>query len=189
MPLAVFAAALLAATAAPPAPPSPCALVDRDFVAATQKARIVATKESRGRSSVVDRRACYYQADPLASSVSLEWTADAAPGGARGRWREIFHGDAGESRKEREEAGERPKSPPAPVAGVGDEAFWVGNPASGAIYALAGSSFVRVSVGGPGKESEKRERAREIAARAVAAIRREGKTPDRTDSAPAPDLR
>jgi hypothetical protein len=72
------------------------------------------------------------------------------------------------------------------VAGVGEEAYWVGNPASGAIYALAGGSFVRVSVGGPGTEAEKRGRAREIAARAVAEIRRGAKA---AGGAPAHDLR
>jgi hypothetical protein len=186
MPMSTFAAVLLAAAAAPSPASAPCALVDRDFVAATQNTRIVATKESRAKGAAVDRRACYYQADPLSLSVSLEWTADAVPGGARHRWREIFHEDGGESRKEREEEGERPRTPPAPVAGVGEEADWVGNPASGAIYALAGGSFVRVSVGGPGTEAEKRGRAREIAARAVAEIRRGAKA---AGGAPAHDLR
>jgi len=192
MPLAAIAAALLAAAAALPAPGA-CALVDRDSVAAAQRTRIVGTRESGAKGPVVERRDCYYQADPLSLSVSLEWTSDSVHGGARKRWEEIFHG-AGEGgiRREREEGEERPKTPPTPVPGVGDEAFWIGNPASGALYALAGTSFVRVSAGGPGTGDEKRERARGIAVRAVAAIRA-GRTkenpPGRKDQASPRDLR
>ncbi|HET9795739.1 MAG TPA: hypothetical protein VFS34_14895 [Thermoanaerobaculia bacterium] len=190
MQLSVFAVVL--AAAAPPTAPGACSLVDRDVVAAAQGTRVVSTKESRAKGPRVDRRACYYQADPLARSVSLEWTSDSAPGGARARWQETFHGEGGRERgKERGEE-ERPKTPPAPVPGVGDEAFWVGNPASGALYALAGSSFVRVSVGGPGTPDEKRERARKIALRAVAAIpdaERGTKEPSRPDHASPHDLR
>lgn len=186
MPLPIVAAVLLAAS--PPPPAGACALVPPETVASAQGARVVSRKESRSRGSVVERRDCFYEADPFARSVSLEWIVDARPGGARERWNSVFH-ESGrdEEKREREEERERPKTPPAPVAGLGDEAFWAANPASGALYVLAGNSFVRVSVGGPGTSEAKRDRARVIAARAVASIR--GAAPEgkkKTDgSAPA----
>src|SRR4029077_415836 len=64
---------------------------------------------------------------------------------------------------------EREKSPPIPVAGVGDAAFWIGKRASGVLYALARGrhAYVRVSVGGAGSEEEKRAKAVELARRAL----------------------
>ena len=59
------------------------------------------------------------------------------------------------------------KPPPKPIAGLGDEAFWVGDPLSGALYVLKGEIFLRVSVGGPTDEAQKIKRARALASRAL----------------------
>jgi hypothetical protein len=182
MPVLLLAAALLAASS--PAS-GPCALVASEAVAATQGARVVSQKESRSKGALVERRGCFYEMDPFPRSVSLEWIGDSTAGGARRRWNAIFHDAAehGESREHEEET-ERPKTPPAAVAGVGDEAFWLANPASGALYVLAGDSFLRVSVGGPGSSDEKRDRARAIASRAVESIRAAKRTKEKARPSP-----
>ena len=52
-------------------------------------------------------------------------------------------------------------------ATFGDEAFWVGDPLSGALYVLKGDVFLRVSVGGPTDEAQKIKRARALASHAL----------------------
>ena len=158
-----FLAAALAAAA--PSAAGPCALVPPEAIASVQGAKFVSSKESRAKGASLDRRDCFYQTDPLVDSVSLEWIADAVAGAARARWNALFHGSGEE---DRDEEREHPKTPPAPVAGVGEEAFWVAQPHGGALYVLAGDrGFLRVSVGGAGTGDEKRDRTRRIAARAV----------------------
>jgi hypothetical protein len=55
----------------------------------------------------------------------------------------------GESDGEADEAGRRPQ----PISALGEEAYWVGNPISGALYVLQGELFLRISVGGIPNES------------------------------------
>jgi len=54
-----------------------------------------------------------------------------------------------ETDNETEEAAHKPRLIPA----LGEEAYWVGSPISGALYVLQGDLFLRISVGGIPKES------------------------------------
>jgi len=171
---------LAAVGSAPSSSGGPCALLARDSIAAVQGARVVSVKESGAKAAEVERRSCFFETDPFAKSVSLEWTKEIAPGAARRRWDRTFHAakedeedeksSRAESREKEEGEHERPAKPPEPVPGVGDEAFWVASPASGAFYAIAGSSSVRISVGGPGGATDKRERSKKLAREAVKAL-------------------
>jgi len=87
----------------------------------------------------------------------------------------VFHPSAEEEEEgEREQAAavskekEREKeSPPRPVEGVGDEAFWISNPASGALYVRKADAYIRISVGGAADEAVKLRRATELARKAL----------------------
>ncbi len=52
---------------------------------------------------------------------------------------------------------------PRPVPALGEEAFWVGNPVSGALYVLQGNLFLRISVGGVPKESTRIAKSKSLA--------------------------
>lgn len=193
--LGILTASLLAAASSAP---GPCALVPPDTIASVQGAKFVSSKESRTKGAAVDRRDCFYQTDPFVDSVSLEWVADATAGEARRRWDALFHGGGDEESRgrDREEEHEHPKAKPEPVAGFGDEAFWIAQPHGGALYVLGGDrGFLRVSVGGPASTDEKRERSRRIALRALeslgipAAKGSSGKKAPAPNPAPRPDLR
>ena len=70
--------------------------------------------------------------------------------------------------KQFREAKEKKKSEkPKPVAGVGDEAYWVGNSRAGALYALKKGAIVRVSVGGPDTVDVKIEKSKKLAHKAL----------------------
>jgi hypothetical protein len=157
--------------------PGPCTFLTPADILAVQKATVVSRKESAADGKNVEIRRCYFETDPNSKSVSLEWTRDRVPEGARRQWERLFHPERDVHRDdaekdEREEKGEREErraATPGPVSGVGEEAYWVPSRASGAIYAFASHAFVRVSVGGEGTDAEKKERATALARSAIAA--------------------
>jgi hypothetical protein len=98
----------------------------------------------------------------LSSSVSVALgvpLSDDKRSGPRDYWRAQLKR---EHREEREESDEK-KNEPRRLAGLGDDAFWVGDPVTGALYVLRGDVFLRVSVGGPPTQAEKIKRARALA--------------------------
>jgi hypothetical protein len=105
---------------------------------------------------------CFYRTGELSSSVSVALglpLTDSKRSGPRDYWHAQFER---EERDEREESDEK-KQEPRRLAGLGDEAFWVGDPVTGALYVLRGEVFLRVSVGGSPDQSEKIKRARTLA--------------------------
>lgn len=64
--------------------------------------------------------------------------------------------------REREEEDER-AAPPQKVEGVGDDAYWTGNRVGGALYALKGNTYIRISVGGAGDQKTKIKKTRALA--------------------------
>jgi len=105
---------------------------------------------------------CFYRTAELSSSVSVALgipVTDSKRSGPRDYWQAQFRR---EERDEREESDEK-KQEPRRLAGLGDEAFWVGDPVTGALYVLRGEVFLRVSVGGSADQSQKIKRARTLA--------------------------
>jgi hypothetical protein len=173
---------LLAGTSPPGAPDGAangdgaCRLLTAGEIAAVVGGRVSETKPTSRAAGGLAISDCFYRAEPFTSSVSLELTRSArGPAGKiRDHWKAMFYGEKEEREREDEPrspdagAGENPKgrekeSPPQRVDGLGDEAFWLSNPASGVLYVLRGDSYLRVSVGGAGEESAKRQKAVELA--------------------------
>ncbi len=70
---------------------------------------------------------------------------------------------AGKAPKKAEVEREEELRKPRPIDGLGEEAYWVGNPISGALYVLKGNSFLRISVGGVREESARIEKSKALA--------------------------
>ncbi len=109
---------------------------------------------------------CFYRTTTSAKSVSLALGAPdpAKPSALTPRefWRKQFHPPepveeekpvAGKAPKKAEVDREEELRKPRPIDGLGEEAYWVGNPISGALYVLKGNAFFRISVGGEKDES------------------------------------
>ena len=144
------------------------------------------TKGSDSVSGALSVSQCFYETANFTNSVSLTLTRKS--GDARGEsprefWKKNFGGGKeARGKKEHEKKGERDKErggrveeeegglPPTRVSGVGDEAFWVGNDRVGALYVLRGDKFIRVSVGGAGKQDEKIKKTKALAERALKRI-------------------
>lgn len=131
-----------------------CHVLSTKDVAAVQGEEFTKTTlTTRGKSTT-----CFYQLPTFSKSVSV----DVMRSGGREFWEENFEN---ERKREREE-GEH-ESEPKKVKGLGSEALWVGGRGTGSLYVRKGDSVVRVSVGGPGTESEKIERSKKLALKAL----------------------
>jgi hypothetical protein len=122
---------------------------------------------------------CLFQMETSAKSVSV---AVATPNPARPSaltprkfWQRQFHPPAieevetpaaGKAAQIANHDREMDGRPPRPIDGLGEEAYWVGNPVLGTLYVLQGDSFLRISVGGVREESMRIERSK-VLARAV----------------------
>jgi hypothetical protein len=143
----------------------PCSLLTNSEIQAVQghaPAQKVASEQPSGSFRFTQ---CFYRTPDYTNSVSvavgLPLATDSKRSGPRQYWRQQFHPQV------KAAPGRKKKPPPKPIAGLGDEAFWVGDPLSGALYVLKGEVFLRVSVGGPTDEAQKIKRASALASSAL----------------------
>ena len=127
-----------------------CHVLTKQDVAAVQGERFTATKLTKHGQSTT----CFYQLPTFSKSISL----DVMRSGAREFWEKNF---------EEERSGEEEASEPMKVAGIGNEALWVGGRGTGSLYVRKGDAMVRVSVGGPGTQDDKIEKSKKLARRAL----------------------
>ena len=78
--------------------------------------------------------------------------------------------DGAEEAKERGGEEGEPEAKPEAVAGLGDEAFWLGTGTFGVLYVLDPEAILRISVGGPGDREAKLAQSRTLAAKALARL-------------------
>ena len=151
----------------------PCRLLTDAEVRAVQghaPAQKIASEQPAGSFRFTQ---CFYRAAELSSSVSVALgipLTDSKRSGPRDYWLAQFKR---EERDEPEESDEK-KQEPRRLAGLGDEAFWVGDPVTGALYVLRGEVFLRVSVGGSVDQSQKIKRARRLAIYALKRLETSG---------------
>ncbi len=123
---------------------------------------------------------CFFRTATFTKSVSLALAVPdpAKPSALTPRefWRKQFHPPepveeekpvAGKAPKKAEVEREEELRKPRPIDGLGEEAYWVGNPISCALYVLKGNSFLRISVGGVREESARIEKSKALARAAL----------------------
>lgn len=149
-----------------------CALITKAEIEAVQGEPVKDTKSSDRSTESLAISQCFYSLATFHKSVSLEVTraspADAKKSGPKEFWNQSFHKIAAtKEEREKQESKEKKKGKPEPVPGVGDEAFWSGNPNSGALYVLKNNAIIRISIGGPDKESVKINKSKVLAQKAL----------------------
>lgn len=157
-----------------------CALLSSAEIQVIQSERVEETKPSVQPSGGFVMLQCFYRTTTFAKSVSLALAAPdpAKPSALTPRefWRKQFHPTepaeeekpvAGKAPKKAEVEREEELRKPRPIDGLGEEAYWVGNTISGALYVLEGKSFLRISVGGVREESARMEKSKALARAAL----------------------
>jgi hypothetical protein len=152
----------------------PCSLLTSAEVAAVQGEPVQETKPGDQRGAGLMMSQCLFRTTTPTKSVSLSVASPSAMS-PRAFWRKQFHpgqdaakerDSAGAEKKsfvERKEQEEEESSRPRVIAGLGEEAYWVGGPIAGALYVLKGNTFLRISVGGIREESVRIEKSKALA--------------------------
>jgi len=156
-----------------------CILLTAAEIEAVQGEPVKETKASVQPNGEMLISGCLFQTTNFAKSVSvaLATPSSAKPSALTPRkfWQKQFHAPdmeedkmraAGNKAQKPEPEGEEETRKPRRIEGLGEDAYWVGTPITGALYVLQGDNFVRISVGGVGEESARIEKSK-VLARAV----------------------
>jgi len=154
-----------------------CRLLTSAEIEAVQGEPVRETKPSVQPNGGMRMSQCLFRTATFAKSVTVALVA-AAPGKSaalapRKFWRTQFHPPEPKDEDERPVSGKAPdkvgpegeEDAPKPrhLDGLGEEAYWVGNGITGALYVLQGDVFLRISAGGVQEESARIEKAKVLA--------------------------
>ena len=156
-----------------------CALLTSKEIEAVQGEPVKEAKLTGQLTGGLSVSQCFFTLPTFTNSVSLLVAQTGDGAGAndpKNFWRDTFHKDRGKEknkdsdrdRKKGEE--EKESTPPQKIAGVGEEAYWTGNRVGGALYALKGNAYVRISIGGPSDQATKIKRSKVLAQKALARL-------------------
>lgn len=165
-----------------------CALLNSKEIETVQGEALKETKLSGQAGGGLQISQCFFTLPTFSNSISLLVSQKGDGADAKDPkdfWRETFQqNSAGEKERERDKkdrdkdkkAGavggekEEESTPPQRVAGVGDDAFWIGSRVGGALYVLKGNAYLRISIGGSGDQANKINKSKALAQKAIARL-------------------
>jgi hypothetical protein len=154
-----------------------CKLLSNEEIEAVQGEPLKETKASAQPSGGMLMSQCVFHTATSAKSVNVA-LATPNPAGNSGLmprkfWQRQFHftevkeNEIRAADKDLEPEPEEEGTKARPIAGPGEEAYWVGNAVAGALYVLQGDVFLRISVGGVREESARIEKSKALARAAM----------------------
>jgi hypothetical protein len=149
-----------------------CSLINTQEIESVQGESVKETKLSGQSTGGFSISQCFFTLPTFTNSISLMVAQKGEGTDARDPkdfWRSTFHDKKEKARKRKKGEEKEDSAPPQRVFGIGDEAFWMGNQVSGALYVLKGNSYVRISIGGPSNEASK-GRSKSLAQKAIARL-------------------
>jgi hypothetical protein len=163
-----------------------CALLSKSDVEAALGEPVKETKPSAQLAAGINVSQCLFLTPTFAKSLSVSVASPDSTHSAKTvheYWNHQFHsvvreegehGTSGTRSGTLSEKGlaEGESEKPRFIGGLGQEAYWVGSPITGALYVLQDGTFVRVSVGGIREESTRIQKSKAIATAAVAKLSR-----------------
>jgi hypothetical protein len=152
---------------------SACALLSPEAIHRATGEQATNAKATSQTAGDVRQSQCFYTLPTFTNSISVTLTS---PSGmrrdaAREVWERWFHrGEGDKDRGKPESQEEEAAASAAPMAGVGDEAFWV-HSFVGNLYVRKGNRFLRISLGGKMNDDERQAKAKALAADALRRLR------------------
>jgi hypothetical protein len=156
-----------------------CSLLKKEEVEELQGSPVTDTKSSERAHDGVIASQCFYNAKEFSRSINLvlNHVDPRSQGGHSPRdvWKEMF-GRFSEDEEEREEAEKKAKvrggeesesTAPTRIAGLGEQAFWVGSRVGGALYVLKNNAFIFLSIGGADSQEVKIDKTKKLAAKVL----------------------
>jgi hypothetical protein len=169
-----------------------CAMLSSKEIQTVQGEAVKETKLSGQAGGGLAISQCFFTLPTFSNSISLLVAQKGDGADAKDPkdfWRETFQKDsAGEKERERErerdkknrdkdkkaggrgEEEEEEATPPQKVKGVGDDAYWIGSRVGGALYVLKGNAYLRISIGGSGDQTNKINKSKTLAQKAIARL-------------------
>ena len=162
---------------------SACRALSNEEIRAVQGEMVSETKGNDSTSGELAVSHCVYLLPTYSKSLSLDITKAASSNAGNDAiekfWEKRFAGleeererDSEKAREsDRKRSGDREEeekeSKPRPVAGVGDEAFWVGSGVKGALYVRKGDTVLILSIGGSEAEQTRIKKTTALAQHAL----------------------
>jgi hypothetical protein len=137
-----------------------CALLSFAEIASVLGEKPLRAKPSASDSPGLAVQRCFFELPSFIRSISLEVTRGPR---VRQLWKESFREGGKRERGEEEKA----MPPPERVRGIGEEAFWVGDPRLGGLYVLRKDAMLRLAVGGPEDVAGKLRKLKPLARKAL----------------------
>jgi hypothetical protein len=157
-----------------------CVLLTSKEIQSVQSEPIKETKLTGRVDGGFNVSQCFFTLPTSSNSISLSVTQRGEGANARDPkqvWQNTFHrkkdGQKARDREEKEKRADSEEEGAGPfqkIAGIGDEAFWMGSRVGGALYVLKGNSYIRISVGGSGDESVKIKKSKSLAQKIIARL-------------------
>lgn len=164
-----------------------CSLLSTTEIQSALGVPLRETKPSTQPAGPLYASQCVLLTSLPAKSVSLTVTTPSGPGASvREFWSNTFH-SVDFDRDSNHETSVRPRKEaadsltgdteseqagkPRRIDGIGDEAYWVGNRITGALYVLQGELLLRLSVGGIPSETARLAKSKALAAFALSHLR------------------
>ena len=148
---------------------SACTLLSREEIESIQGEALRETKSSERSEGGFSVSHCYLTLMTASNSIALTVTRKGNKPEARDPrqfWEETFSRGSRSEKASEEEKGreeEEKSGVPVKIAGLGDEAFWMGNGINGALYVLKGNSYMRIGIGGSGDQATKIAKSKTLA--------------------------
>jgi hypothetical protein len=152
-----------------------CGLLTSDDIKAVQGEAVRESKPSRRAGTDFAVSSCFYATPTFTKSVSLEVTRKGASSrSVREFWKANFAAalDKREQKNERRKKQGKPQAgePARPVAGIGEEAYWISTNANSTLYAFKNDTLVRISIGGMDTEQARMQKIKTLAEKALARL-------------------
>lgn len=154
-----------------------CKLLTPVDIEGVQGTHVEELKPSAQPSGGLLMSQCLLRTSAPAKSVSIALAVSSTQS-PKDFWRKQFHSGRNNEKSSQTSPPERKQgkaaedeeegSKPRAISGLGDEAFWVGGPITGALYVLRGDSFIRISLGGVRAVPERIEKSVRLARAALA---------------------
>jgi hypothetical protein len=172
----------------PPAGPKveACSLLTKEEVGAIQGGAMTEPQGSEGGQGEFWMTQCYYGSTAPDIAVSLaviqRLPNNPAKRSVADYWHEIFadatkreNQETPEKEERQEKAARRGEGEkeehegvqPQKIDGLGEDAYWMGNPIGGILYVLKNDRMLRISVGGPDSAGKKLEKSKRLARKAI----------------------
>jgi len=138
----------VAATNEPPGPEiDPCSFLTSDQIQAILGEPLKDVRRNEKIEGILLVTQCFFELPTVSNSAVLTVTQKSSAAEARDPkdvWAETFTGGKNAAGS----TGRKKVKPPRAVEGLGDGAFWAGNPKIGSLYVLKGNAYFRISIGG-----------------------------------------